>query len=109
MISSARSSAAVTGLPSAFDRAPLSVAYSSITAGPAASAARASARAMTSSDFDGITRSRNGSTWDIFSKYPSQSGSWPSGRAERSPTDRESTKIVAVPRFAVRMITGRPQ
>src|SRR6202167_4913397 len=31
------------------------------------------------------------------------------GRAERSPTDRESAKIVAVPRFAARMITGWPQ
>ena len=88
MISSARSSAAVTGLPSAFDRAPLSRAYSSITAGPAASAARASAAAMTSSDFDGITRSRNGSTWGIFSKYPSQSGSWPRGAVADGPRIR---------------------
>ena len=66
MISSARSSAAVTGLPSAFDRAPACRAYSSMTAGPAARAARASSRAMTSRDFDAISTSREGGSCGMF-------------------------------------------
>src|SRR5271154_2949986 len=104
MISSARSSATVTGLPSAFDRAPLSRAYSSITAGPAASAARASPSAMTSSDFDGITRPRNGSTCGIFFKYPSQGGSWPRRAVADGPRIRYDRRCAAI--RGVRRVRG---